>query len=455
MGAPFPRGTPIAGMGAEGGMSMDSQSRTEVLDFISEPESVAATGCTLGFLTDLTLKTIHLFGESTAQKICSEVRLPFTHVMDQVFDYLKREGLAMVTGGQGFSEQSFRYVLTAKGAERAQEAVARSHYVGPAPVPLAVYNQVVRALTIDDVKVTPASIKASFAHLVLNDVTLGRVGPAINSGHSVFIYGPPGSGKSTIAEASSRLLTGHVLVPYAIDAGGHIIRVYDPQNHQAVPDDEPAAGALVTPPEGKWDQRWVRCRRPMVVTGGEMTLADLDLIYEETAKYYEAPLQVKANGGMLVIDDFGRQQVRPFDLLNRWMVPLERRVDFFTLHTGMKIEVTFDMLLVFSTNLAPKDLVDEAFLRRIRHKVYVGNPTSEQFRLVLQRVCEARGVQYTEHGCKYLIDEHYIKAGREMRGVHPRDLVEQLIDIARYNDQEPALSRELIDEACNSYFVEM
>jgi len=434
---------------------MTTDPRLELLSLISEPQSVGATGCTLGFLTDLTLKTIHLFGESTAQMICGEVKLPYANVMDQVFEYLKREGLAMVTGGQGFSEQSFRYVLTSKGVERAQESLERSHYVGPAPVPLAVYNRAVRAFSIDNVKVTPDQIKTSFSHLVMSDVTLSRIGPAINSGHSVFIYGPPGSGKSTIAEASARLLTGQILVPHAIDAAGHIIRVYDPQNHQAVGADDPVEGTLPDPAGGKWDQRWVRCRRPMVVTGGEMTLADLDLVYEETAKYYEAPLQVKSNGGMLVIDDFGRQQVRPFDLLNRWMVPLERRVDYFSLHTGMKIEVAFDVLLVFSTNLAPKDLVDEAFLRRIRHKVYVGNPTSEQFRTVLQRVCAARGVQYTEHGCKYLIDEHYVKAGREMRGVHPRDLVDQLIDIARYNDQEPALTRELIDEACGSYFVEL
>jgi predicted ATPase with chaperone activity len=203
------------------------------------------------------------------------------------------------------------------------------------------------------------------------------------------------------------------------------------------------------------DQRWIRVRRPVITVGGELTLAELDLIYEQTSKYYEAPLQMKANGGMLLIDDFGRQQVRPRDLLNRWIVPLEQRVDYMTLHTGLKLEIPFDALIVFATNLAPKDLVDEAFLRRIRHKIRVTDPSWDDYREIFRRTCREKEVPYSEEGLAYLIKEHYIGHDRARRGCHPRDLIDQVIDIARYLDISPQLSKELIDQACNAYFVDL
>ena len=239
-------------------------------------------------------------------------------------------------------------------------------------------------------------------------------------------------------------------MPYAIDVDGHVIKVYDPLiHHQSA--DPGAAGPGGKRPDG----RWVRCHRPMVVAGDELIMASLDLVYDDINKFYEAPSHLKANGGMFLLDDFGRQQVRPRDLLNRWMVPLERRVDYLTLHTGKKIEVPFDVLIVFATNIAPRELVDEAFLRRIRHKVEIGRPGLEHFRQIMQRVCLFRDVPFDESGFGYLVQQHYLKAGRDMSAVHPRDLVDQIADIAKYKGVRAEMTRELIDEACDSYFVKL
>jgi predicted ATPase with chaperone activity len=232
-------------------------------------------------------------------------------------------------------------------------------------------------------------------------------------------------------------------IPYAVEIGGQIIRVFDYINHKV------AEGAK------NHDPRWVRIQRPVIITGGELTLETLDLVYDETNKFYEAPFQMKANGGMLLIDDFGRQQARPRDLLNRWIVPLEKRVDFLTLHTGRKIEIPFDVLIVFSTNLAPRDLVDEAFLRRIRHKIEISDPSWDEYREIFRRICEHRGVPYDDRGLAYLIQEHYLKPNRPKRACHPRDIVDQLIDIARYLNVQAALTKDLIDRACQAYFVEI
>jgi len=236
-------------------------------------------------------------------------------------------------------------------------------------------------------------------------------------------------------------------IPYAIEIGGQVIRIFDSVNH--VQADSPASRNRAQ------DPRWVRIRRPVIITGGELTLETLDLVYDETNKYYEAPFQMKANGGLLLIDDFGRQQARPRDLLNRWIVPLEKRVDYLALHTGRKIEVPFDVLIIFSTNLAPRDLVDEAFLRRIRHKIEIKDPSWEEYREIFHRVCEAKSTPYDDRGLAYLIQEHYLKPKRPPRACHPRDIVDQLVDIARYLNVPPALSKDLIDRACEAYFVEL
>jgi predicted ATPase with chaperone activity len=288
--------------------------------------------------------------------------------------------------------------------------------------------------------------------VVGNDI-LESIGPAINTGRSMFLYGPAGNGKTLLSEHVAKLLGGDIYVPYAIEADGYIIKVLDYNLHVA--NIEGRAVYDPTSLDRRLDGRWVMCKRPVIVVGGELSLSSLDLIWDDSFKFYEAPFQLKANGGMFLIDDFGRQQMRPRDLLNRWIVPLEKRMDFLTLRTGKKIEVPFDELIVFSTNLAPRDLVDEAFLRRIQNKIEVRNPTFEEYREILRRQCDALNVAFTEDGAVYLLREHYVKAKRELRNCQPRDLLKQIIGISAYQGIQPVLAKDLIDAAVASYFVEL
>ncbi len=282
---------------------------------------------------------------------------------------------------------------------------------------------------------------------MIADALLNQLGPTINSGRSIFLFGYAGNGKTSIAEAVAKLMSDALLIPHAVVIDGQVLRVFDPIHHNRIP----------TPAnlEYTYDRRWVLSKRPVVVAGGELNMASLDLVYDEYSKYYEAPLQMKANGGLFLIDDFGRQQMRPRDLLNRWIVPLEKRLDFLTLHTGKKIEVPFDQLIIFSTNIEPKQLVDEAFLRRIRYKVEVGNPTPQEYREILRRICMHKSVPYSDDGLRYLLEQEYPRRNVEMRACHPRDLMDQLIDIARFTRTYADMSRELLAAACKSYFVDV
>lgn len=411
------------------------------------PRSVQETGLSLGFLVDLALKILYFEGFLSGYELAERMKLPYSGVVDQVIEFLKREKLCEVKGAGGFAEAAYQYAISDKGRLMAREALDRSHYAGPAPVPLEAYNDAVRKQSLGQIVVHQRTMRQALSHLVISEEVFAKLGPAVNSGKSIFLYGPPGNGKTVIAEAIGKMImTGTIYIPYAVEVDGQVIKVFDSVNHVVA--EPPAAGRNADP-------RWVCIRRPMIMVGGELTLETLDLVYDETNKYYEAPFQMKANGGMLLIDDFGRQQVRPRDLLNRWIVPLEKRVDFLTLHTGRKIEVPFDVLIVFATNLAPKDLVDEAFLRRIRHKIEIKNPTFDEYREIFRRVCQQKGVPYDDRGLAYLLQEYYIKPRRPLRACHPRDLVEQLIDIARYLNVPPTLSPELIDRAASAYFVEL
>jgi len=417
----------------------------------TEPKSVEDTGLRLDLIADLALKIMYFRGFMTGQEIAEAMRLPFVNVVDKALDFLKREKYCEVRGSTGLGEMAYQYSITIKGGERAREILDRNQYTGPAPVPLPVYNDAIHKQTINNVYVSEEDMRQSLSHLVLNEDILARVGPAANSGRSIFLYGPPGNGKTVIAEAIAKMLKGDVFIPYAVEVDGHIIRVFDVVNHKPLTD--PDATASTKP--GEYDKRWVLCERPIVVVGGELTLASLDLVYDDNAKFYEAPFQMKSNGGMFIIDDFGRQQARPRDLLNRWIVPLEKRVDFLTLRTGKKIEIPFDQLIVFSTNIPPRELVDEAFMRRIRHKIEICNPTYDEYREIFRRICQNRGVRYEDEGVIYLLKEYYVQAKRPLRACHPRDIVDQLVDTARFMKVRPALSKELLDRAAHAYFVEL
>jgi hypothetical protein len=430
--------------------------------FRPQPNSVEETGISFGQLLDLAVKTMYYGGRPSAREISRAMTLPF-NVVDTLLTFLKREQFIEVVGSSGLGEQEYQYALSEKGTERALEALERNAYVGPTPIPFEDYVNVTMEQSVRQIRVDAEVVDRALHDLVLNTTTRDLVGPAVNSGRSMLLYGDPGNGKSSIAKGIGRMLKGRVLIPYAIDVSGQTIRVFDPRVHFPVDEEETeesdeerrgSNGYASQRPERRRDSRWVIAKRPLIMTGGELTLADLELKYSPASKFYIAPVQMKANSGILVIDDFGRQLVAPKELLNRWIVPMEARVDHLSLLSGETIEIPFELLLVFSTNIPPQQLGDEAFFRRIRHKIEVGDPDEAAFLKIMRLVCTANNVPYEEAAGHYIIERYYRPKNRHLRGVHPRDIVDLLIDISSFQKREPQCSRELIDLACASYFID-
>ncbi len=413
------------------------------------PSTPEATGLSFDQLTQLVLKVLY-FSEATGTEIADRLHISYA-VFDGFVQHARAERLVEVRGASGTGSAAYQYALTDLGRDRARQYLDICQYVGPAPVPLAQYVAAIRALGGARPVVDRERLEAGCSHLVISPRMLDQIGPAINSGRSLFLYGPPGNGKTVIAEAIGRVLGGDLWIPHAIDVDGQIITMFDPVNHVRRSTSDEGSDLITTRPH---DRRWVRVRRPVVVVGGELTLDMLDLTFNPIAKFYEAPIQLKANGGVFVLDDFGRQRVPPRDLLNRWIVPLESRVDYLTLHTGRKFEVPFEVFIVFATNLQPETLADEAFLRRIPYKVLARNPTFDEFTRIFALNCERHQMRFDPVIVEYLDRQYYKPRGIEMRACHPRDLIEQIVDLCGYRGQEPAIDRDVLDTVCMSYFLE-
>jgi energy-coupling factor transporter ATP-binding protein EcfA2 len=390
--------------------------------------------------------------------MAEKIALPYTALVDKIVKSLKREKFIEVKAStMGLGEGSYQYGITQAGINRAREALERSQYAAQAPVTLDEYNNAIRKQSLGKLNVSPRALRSALSELILSEDIINRVGPAINSGTSIFIYGPPGNGKTSIARAiGSMILRESIYIPYAIYIEGQGVKLYDSVNHEIIPEKEISeTGTGQLKPGLRRDPRWIRIKRPFIVVGGELTLTDLDLVFNPVSKFYEAPFQLKAAGGLLLIDDFGRQQVRPTDLLNRWIIPLENQIDFLTLHTGRKVEVPFNELIVFSTNLPPKDLVDEAFLRRLRHKIRIGDPSFDEYRSIFISIAESKNIPFIEESLAYLIKNWYIKPSRNLRGSHPREICNQILDISNFLGCKPEMTRELLDQAADAFFVDL
>jgi hypothetical protein len=413
-------------------------------ELLVPPSSIDDMDIKQEMVTDILLRLTYNEGEVSATRAEDVLKLPY-RLVDDMLGWLQQEHFMEVSRSVGnLGRRSYVYALTETGRARAKEATDRTLYVGPAPVPLdKYYKSVMNQATIQRLK--PEEVQHALSHLILPHGFDRKIGPAVNAGSSLFLYGPPGNGKTTISEAIAEMLGGGepIWIPYAVTVGGSIIQIYDSIIHKMSKDDR-----------GRADTRWALLQRPSVMVGGELTMDHLELRYEPTAKYYEAPLQMKANGGMFLIDDFGRQHVSPTDLLNRWIVPLETRIDFLRLNSGMTFQIPFKQLLVFSTNLDPDQLVDGAFLRRIQIKVGVFGPDEKMFYQIFANQAKALGFpEVDKSSFLHLLNEWYRKTNKPLQSVHPRDVLKGVKVLCEYAGEPLHMTPELIQESCEGYFV--
>ncbi len=428
----------------------------EILAPVMDVESL---GVPLTLVQDMVFRLMFNEGEVSISRFASKLGI-HTSIADRLLSEMKQEHLVEVKKAGGMGSLSFSYILTDAGSKRARESFERSQYIGRVPVSLEQYTEAILAQTAKTVKVTPAQVQKALSHLILPEGFDRTVGPALNAGTSLFLYGPPGNGKTTISEALGGLLSSGnpIWLPDAITVSGQFIKIYDPLVHYPIKQADMELYtedfALDSRKRPRMDSRWRLFKRPMVMAGGELTLDSLDLRFEPSARIYEAPLQLKANGGMFLIDDFGRQQMAPEELLNRWIVPLESSIDFLRLQSGQTLEVPFKQFIVFSTNLDPMQLVDGAFLRRIQMKVLVDGPSERLFYQLFTIMCQMLHIPFDKKSFVHLLQKWYREPNRTMQAVHPRDILKTVISICEYDGVDPHLSPVMLDDACTSYFMD-
>ncbi|MEM1382247.1 MAG: ATPase [Pseudomonadota bacterium] len=417
------------------------------------PHTIEDTGLEPGFLGDLLIKTTYRTGLERPSEMARALKLP-SWIVDQLIENAKAKKLMEALGQLGASMAAeMRYTLTAKGKEFAVEALALSDWTGAAPVPLEHYVRQLTAQSILGEVLTRPRLERVFKELTLSEMLMEQVGPAVNSGASMLLYGPPGNGKSSIAVAVCAAFQDHIFLPYAIEVDKQVITLFDPAVHARM-DREGEEGSGLRR-EGGFDPRYVRCKRPIVITGGELTLDMLDLAYNPVSRVYEAPMQMKASGGILVVDDFGRQRQSPQELINRLIIPLENKLDYLSLQTGRKFEAPFDALVIFSTNIAPKQLVDDAALRRLRYKILVDKPDRDTYIRIFAKTAAKFDLRLDEETLAFILVDLYGKTpGAEFHAFHPKFLIEQTLAICSYEGVERQLTAEYLRRAWRNLFTE-
>jgi DNA-binding MarR family transcriptional regulator len=414
------------------------------------PETLEDTGLAASVVHQLILKMLYSQGELLGGDLAEKLGLKFS-LIEKIIDFLKHQRLIEAKRSLGMGNSTVLFALTETGRNSTRECLESNQYTGPAPVPLHQYTQIIRRQRRADGWLTPEALQHAYRRMVMTPRILAQIGPAVSSGNSFLIYGQPGNGKTFLAEALMNVDDTCVYIPYALDCQGTIVQVYDPLYHQPVQDTEEQSVFSSGP---QHDRRWIKCRRPFIVTGGELTLGMLDLNYNATSKVYDAPYQLKANNGIYLIDDFGRQQCTPAEILNRWIVPMERRVDYLKFHSGGKITVPFEAFLIFSTNQNPEQLGDEAFLRRIQYKMLLRSPDEHEFQTIFQKFCESRSLPHQDGLIAHFIEKHYRKTKRAFRRCHPRDVISHAIDLIHFEKLPFELTGDLLDRAFESCFLE-